>query len=48
MADNANIGHVSQNLAMEMGKVSMALGAQGITQIITPFEGDAKKFKDWV
>ena len=48
MADNANIGHVFQNLAMEMGKVSTALGAQGITQIITPFEGDAKKFKDWV
>lgn len=49
MADgDANIGHVFQNLALEMGKVSTALGAQGISQIIAPFEGDAKKFKDWV
>ena len=49
MADaDANIGHVFQNLAQEMGKVSTALGAQGISQIIAPFEGDAKKFKDWV
>lgn len=45
---DANIAHVFQNLALEMGKVSTALGAQGISQIIAPFEGDAKKFKDWV
>ena len=49
MADaDANIGHVFQNLALEMGKVSTALGAQGISQIIAPFEGDSRKFKDWV
>ena len=49
MADtDANIGHVFQNLAQEMGKDSTALGGQGISQIIAPCEGDAKKFKDWV
>lgn len=49
MADaDANIGHVFQNLAQEMGKVSTALGAQGISQIIAPFDGEARKFKDWV
>ena len=35
-----------QNLATEMGKVSTALGAQGISQ--SPFDRDAKKFEDWV
>ena len=49
MADaDANIGHVFQHLALEMGKVSTALGALGISQIIAPFEGDSRKFKDWV
>ena len=42
------MAQVFQNLAVEMSKVSMALGAQGIHQIITSYEGDAKKFKKWV
>ena len=43
-----NVGQVFQNLAVEMGNVSTALGAQCVNQIISPFEGDAKKFKEWV
>ena len=43
-----DVGQVFQNLAVEMGNVSTALGAQGVNQIISPFEGDAKKFKEWV
>ena len=47
MAD-ADVAQVFQNLAVEMSNVSMVLGAQGINQIITPYEGDPKKFKEWV
>ena len=36
-----DVGQVFQNLAVEMGNVSTALGAQGVNQIISPFEGDA-------
>ncbi|MET0107141.1 MAG: hypothetical protein ABW072_18665 [Sedimenticola sp.] len=43
-----DVGQVFQNLAVQMGNVSTALGAQGVNQIIDPFEGDAKKFKEWV
>ena len=43
-----DVGQVFQNLAVEMGNVSTALGAQGVNQIIGPFEGEAKKFKEWV
>ena len=42
------MAQVFQNLAVEMSYVSTALGAQGINQIITPYEGDPKKFKEWV
>ena len=44
----AEVAQVFQNMAVEMSNVSTALGAQGINQIITPYEGDPKKFKDWV
>lgn len=47
MAD-ANIAQVFQNVAEEMGNVSVQLGAQGISQIINPYDGDPKKYKDWV
>lgn len=47
MAD-ANVAHLFQNLAVEMSNVSTALGAQGINQLVTPYEGDPKKFKEWV
>ena len=47
MAD-ACVAQVFQNLAAEMGNVSTALGAQGVNQIIQPFEGEPKKFKEWV
>lgn len=32
-----------QNLAVEMGKVSTALGAQGENQIVSPFVGVGEK-----
>ena len=44
----AGIAQAFQTLATQMGKVSTALGAQGVNQILTPFEGEASKFKDWV
>ena len=47
MAD-AGVAQVFQNLAAEMGNVSTALGAQGVNQIVQPFEGEPKKFKEWV
>ena len=47
MAD-ANVAQVFQNLALEMSNVSTALGTQGINQIVTPFEGEPKKYKEWV
>ena len=47
MAD-ANVAQVFQNLALEMPNVSTALGTQGIHQIVTPFEGEPKKYKEWV
>lgn len=43
-----DVGQVFQNLAVEMGHVSTALGAQGVSQIVPPFEGEAKRFKEWV
>ena len=45
---NANVAQAFQNLALEMTNVSSALGAQGISQIVTPYEGEPKKFKEWV
>ena len=47
MAD-ANVAQAFQNLAQEMGNVSSALGAQGISQIVVPYEEEPNKFKEWV
>ena len=44
----AGIAQAFQTLATQMGKVSTAFGAQGVNQIVMPFEGEASKFKDWV
>ena len=35
-------------VAQVFGNVSTALGAQGVNQIVQPFEGEPKKFKEWV
>ena len=45
---DGNVAQAFQNLADEMGNVSIQLGAQGISQIISPYEGEPKKFKEWV
>ena len=42
------MAHVFQNLAVETSNVPKALGALGINQIITPYEGNPKKFKECV
>ena len=47
MADQ-DIGAVFNNLATQMANVSSAVGAKGIAQTISPFEGDAKQFKTWM
>lgn len=47
MADQ-DIGAVFNNLATQMANVSSAVGAQGIAQVIIPFEGDNKQFKSWM
>ena len=35
-------------LANQMSHLTSAIGAHGISQFITPFEGDPSKFKQWV
>ena len=47
MADQ-DVAQAFQNLVAEMGNVSTALGTQGVNQIVLPFEGEPKKFKEWV
>ena len=47
MAD-ANVAQVFQNFALEMSNVLTALGTHGIKQIVTPFEGEPKKYKQWI
>lgn len=43
-----NIDAVFQTLATELGNVSNALGAQGIAQIVSNFDGSPKQFSDWI
>lgn len=43
-----NVGNVFDNLATQMAGLSTVIGAQGVAQIITPFDGDPKKFKTWI
>ena len=43
-----NVGNVFDNLAMQMAGLSTVIGAQGVAQIIAPFDGDPKKFKNWI
>ena len=47
MAD-ANVAQGFQTLALEMSNVSTAMGTQGNNQIVTPFEREPKKYKEWV
>ena len=48
MAAEQDIGALFQDLAGQLAGLSTTVGAQGISQIITPFEGDPRKFKEWV
>ena len=41
MADQ-DVAPAFQNLVVEMGNISTAFGAQGLNQIVLPFEGEAE------
>ena len=40
-----NIGLAFDNMAIQMAGLSTVIGAQGVAQIITPFEGILKSLK---
>ena len=43
-----DVATLSQHIAAQLAGLSTVVGAQGISQIVHPFEGDSKIFKDWV
>lgn len=47
MADQ-EIAAVFQNLALQLSNLSTTVGAQGIAQIVSPFDGNPKLFKEWI
>ena len=44
----AGIAAVFENLNAQLGGLSTVMKAQGVAQIVTPYDGDPKKFKDWI
>ena len=47
MADQ-EIAQIFQQLSGQLANVSVAVGTQGIAQIVFPFDGDSKNFKTWI
>ena len=47
MADQ-DVATLFQHIAAQLAGLSTVVGAQGISQIVHPFEGDSKIFKDLV
>ena len=43
-----DVATLSQHIAAQLAGLSTVVGAQRISQIVHPFEGDSKIFKDWV
>lgn len=43
-----NIERIFRDLSVELGKVSSALGAQGVAQMVPDFEGNLKQFSNWI
>lgn len=43
-----DVAIVFQRLAEQMSTLTTAVGNQGITQMVTPFEGDSRHFHDWI
>ena len=39
---------MGQNFSSQLSKLSTAISAWGVSQIIGVFEGDATKLRDWV
>ena len=39
---------VGQNFSSGLSKLSTAICAQGVSQIVGVFEGDPTKFRDWI
>lgn len=47
-AQMAASGDAYAALTNQMSHLTSAIGAHGISQFITPFEGDSTKFKAWI
>ena len=45
---NQDVPTLFQHLTVRLAGLSTVEGAQEIAQNVHPFEGDSKKFKDWV
>ena len=45
---NQDVAALFQHKAAQLAGLSTLVGAQGIAHIVNPFEGDLKKFEDWV
>ena len=43
-----DVATLFQHIASQLAGLSTVVGAHGISQIVHPFEGDSKIFKDWV
>ena len=37
-----------RNISIQIEHLSSSVSTQGVTQVITPFEGDPKGFKEWI
>ena len=44
--DDQDVATPFQNLVAQLAGLPTIVGAQGISQIVPPFEGDSKIFKD--
>ena len=45
---NENVATLFQHIAAHLASLWTVVGTQGISQIVHPFDGDSKIFKDWV
>ena len=43
-----NQGLAQHNLSVQIEHLSSCVSTQDVDQVITPFEGDPKGFKDWI
>ena len=43
-----DVAEAFNNLTLELSNVSQALSAQGISSSVVKFDGNPKKFREWV